>query len=204
MPGPIAGALIGAGSALLSNIWNASEARKNRRFQERMSNTAHQREVEDLKKANINPMFRGLGGASTPGGDRAQMEDVGAKGISSALAVRQAKSQIGLTDAQARLANTQASDISSTLGNRTELMSMQAKAASASADQLREMLPVLLDKAREEVRLTVASADKARADATLAKAAAAGAMNEEDFQQLIGQGGPWIKLFLEVVRGIRR
>lgn len=58
---------------------NMAEAERNRQFQqtsakeqmdfqERMSSTAHQREVEDLKKAGINPLLTAGAGSSTPGG----------------------------------------------------------------------------------------------------------------------------------------
>ena len=54
--------------SLNGDIWNARQAQINRDFQERMSNTAHQREVEDLKKAGLNPILSANHGASTPGG----------------------------------------------------------------------------------------------------------------------------------------
>lgn len=51
--------------------FSADQARLNREFQERMSNTAHQREVEDLLKAGLNPVLSALAGASTPSGSAA-------------------------------------------------------------------------------------------------------------------------------------
>lgn len=51
-----------------NNAFNASQAQLNRDFQMQMSNTSHQREVEDLKAAGLNPLLSVNSGASSPGG----------------------------------------------------------------------------------------------------------------------------------------
>lgn len=54
-----------------------SSAREQMKFQKMMSDTAYQRTMADMKKAGINPvMVSKLGGASTPSGAQAKMENM--------------------------------------------------------------------------------------------------------------------------------
>jgi len=82
---PFAGPIGGIGGSIISGLFADKAARDNRSFQEKMSNTAHQREVDDLRKAGLNPILSAGGrGASTPSGATAQVPDAG-RSVNSAV-----------------------------------------------------------------------------------------------------------------------
>lgn len=108
MPAWLAAAAPAAISGLASlfggsqaNKANREEAQRNRDFQERMSSSAWQRGVADMRAAGLNPALAyGAGGASSPGGSMASQYDVVSPAVSSAQGAIRMRKEMRLLDEQ--------------------------------------------------------------------------------------------------------
>ena len=121
MVNALIGALAGSGSIagnFASNFLQFEQQKKLQEAQqqwlENMSNTAHQREMNDLRAAGLNPLLTVMGGsgATTPSSGMGQVgqQDFGESiksGISSALQIRQQKNTNKLTESQIMNLNAQ-------------------------------------------------------------------------------------------------
>jgi len=137
-------------TALTHQSWNvqSNEARIQRDWEEKMSNSAYQRATDDMKKAGINPMVAfQQGGASTPGGAMAginspsRMENVLGGISASAMDVARLTNEARSTTGQLKLADATATNQlaqAATAGSSARQMEANTKAISAQLNAIKK------------------------------------------------------------------
>lgn len=224
LAGSLVSGFLGKEGQESANQTNMQLGREQMEFQERMSNTSYQRAVRDMQAAGLNPMLAySQGGASAPMGSMPQVQNAVGAGMASAS--QAASTMQGIAQVVATLAQTEKTDAEAELIRRqtlpAELYGFQGwgNLYKTHEETRRLFTGANLDEANAEVaavikRLREADVgyaegslkdrlDLTKSEAALKRLDIPRAKSEQQFYESIGQANPWVRMFLEIMKGVR-
>lgn len=207
-----------------ANETNMNLGREQMAFQERMSNTSYQRAVKDMQAAGLNPMLAySQGGASAPMGSMPQVQNAVGAGMSTAAQSSQVMQ--GIAQVVSTLASTEKTQAEAEMIRRQtlpdELYKYQGWSnlgrtheetrklfTGANLDEANAEVAHVLRRLREidekrESGSWAADVRKRKAESALSELEIPRSKSEAQFYESVGQANPWVRMFLEIMKGVR-
>lgn len=172
--GPLFTGLTSLFGGAARNVSQEQQAAQQMRFQERMSSTAYQRAMQDMREAGLNPMLAAkVGPASSPVGAMANIQDIGTPAAQAATSAYQASTQRTVGEAQEQLSTAQANVADETAEKikvETKNLRVQRDVIAATAENLQEVIKQTGQNTRvleAQAKLIVEQIKSAKAGAVL-------------------------------------
>ncbi|AXH75177.1 MAG: DNA pilot protein [Microviridae sp.] len=194
--GDIFSSAVGLIGSYFTDRHAAKQAQKARDWSERMANTAHQREVADLRAAGLNPILSGTGGAgaavpSSPVAQVTNWGDAALKGSALAMQRQLARASLDNTNASTRKLESEQRGVE--LDNQIKGGAKAQQAPEFQARQQMALENILnLRQVREgtgwDIKEKERTFDKLKNDLTTNAKNAPAEFDRRELQNLISQG----------------
>jgi hypothetical protein len=154
-----------------ANVSREQQSSRQMQFQERMSSTAYQRAMQDMREAGLNPMLAAkVGPASSPVGAMANIQDIGTPAAQAATSAYQASTQRDVGESQVEL-NKEQQVVARQTGQKIAQETLNARTQGDVIAQSVRLLKAQIEQvgqqtalSRENVKLIVEQIKKTKAD----------------------------------------
>ena len=212
--------------AVKSRDFTSAQAARQMDFQERMSNTAYQRAISDMKASGLNPMLAySQGGATAPSGAmgasaqaagsaatgvKADVQDVISPAVDKYMSMRLNNANIENIEAQTDVARAQRDNISQDTinkGTQSDAIVAQTARDKAAAEQLESQTHlnrVQAEKLIQDVKESFSREDLNRAITVLKKLEVSEMQAIANFYKSdLGEASPFVKFIMGAIAAIR-